>query len=188
MFRRAERATRIQADDLVELQQARFVQERIRPSFVFGCREQLEVMAGRIRPQHLGEAVVIVDDRHRFRSAIRVPLCVQTIRQKHVATVSCKANDASTAREFRCQGRAKRVREQDRGIGRFTPQSRDDRPKSCSVRTAFIEGNYVVEPRRTTERIGDVRLANGEQFCIRVARTNGPYRRRGHHHIADPVR
>ena len=70
----------------------------------------------------------------------------------------------------------------------FSPQAPDDAKTTLRPRAFLIVQDDVVEPRRAIEQRLDVGSADRNQPRFWIAFAHGSNGRRGHDHVADPVR
>ena len=114
---------------------------------------------------------------------------VQSIGQQQAAAVAGEADDAAGSRRATraapcgtSSGTAPRRRAGSRAAAGRPPRQRCVRGPRLSDR---ITSSNHGEP---VEHVGDVGLAHGDEFGGRERVAHGADRRRGHHHVADPVR
>ena len=122
----------------------------------------------------------------RRPAASRIGL--QRVGQEQAAAVAGEADAPPAAAERRRQRGAERVGEEDGGVDVLAAQAAGDRDFASRPRAVLVEQDHVVEPRRAVEHAGDVGLADREQPGAGKVLAHGADGRRGHHHVADPVR
>ncbi len=180
---------RIERDDAAVAAQAEPLEHRVGRSLVGLDRGQLEprrLLAAADRP---GEFQVGLDHRHR-RDPSADAARIELAGQQRAAAVADVADPLLGPAQPRHQRRAKRIGHQHGHVKPLGPHPPGDGPGvPRAIFRAGIEEPLLIEPRRAGQHVGQIRAQDSHDAGLRPEMPpQRPQRRRGHRHVAKPIR